>query len=103
MRLYAQAANCLPALLLKMRTDEGDELQLDLHLSSAKGTAEGGPRHSVRQLWVQGMRLLRLTSDWLAVVTFTAAQMGTAWRRGRDLHEWRNIQFYLGGLESGAP
>jgi bud site selection protein 31 len=55
-------ANHAIALLLAMRTDQGDELQLDLHLPRTQGATERGPRRTVRELWLPWMRLKRLIS-----------------------------------------
>lgn len=42
-------------MLLKMRTDEGDELQLDVHMPGTKGADEGGSEYRVCELWMQRM------------------------------------------------
>ena len=46
-----------PALLSSLRSDQRDQLQLDLHLPRAQGPAQGGSDHRVRQLWLQGLRV----------------------------------------------
>lgn len=50
---------CL-VVLSEVCADEGDELQLDLHLPRSESGYEGECRHSVCQLWLQRMRFKRL-------------------------------------------
>jgi hypothetical protein len=49
-------------VLSEMRADEGDQLQLDVHMSGPESTDEGGSGSGMRQLWVQRMCLERLRS-----------------------------------------
>lgn len=44
------------ALLSQMCTDEGDQLQLDMHLPRSQSAAERGSRYPMCQLWLQRMR-----------------------------------------------
>ncbi|KFZ03862.1 hypothetical protein V502_10600 [Pseudogymnoascus sp. VKM F-4520 (FW-2644)] len=46
----------------KVHTDQGDEFQLDVHMSRAEGESEGGPGGGVRELWVQGVCIWGLSS-----------------------------------------
>jgi hypothetical protein len=43
------------AVLPAMRPDEGDELQLDVHMPCSQGADEGGSGGGVCELWVQRM------------------------------------------------
>jgi hypothetical protein len=44
-------------MLLKMCADQGDELQLYVHMPGTEGADEGGPEYRVCELWMQGMCL----------------------------------------------
>jgi hypothetical protein len=46
-----------------MRTNQGDELQLNLHLSRTESTTQGGPGRTVCELRVSWMRVERLIYD----------------------------------------
>lgn len=39
-------------MLLEVRSNEGDELQLDVYMPGSQGSDEGGPGGGVRELWV---------------------------------------------------
>jgi bud site selection protein 31 len=49
--------NFIVAVLPAMRTDQGDEFQLDMHLPRSEGTAEGGSRCTMRELWLPRLRV----------------------------------------------
>ncbi|KFY43049.1 hypothetical protein V494_02123 [Pseudogymnoascus sp. VKM F-4513 (FW-928)] len=72
-------------LLLEVHTDQGDELQLDVHMPRAEGESKGGPGGGVRELWVQGVCI------WGLSCTFTYC-VGRGWlvafcgyREGREV------------------
>jgi hypothetical protein len=47
-------------MLFEMCADEGDELQLDVHMPRSQSTDKGGSGCGMRQLWMQRMRFERL-------------------------------------------
>lgn len=67
-----------------MRADQGDQLQLDVHMSRAQSTDEGrDKRGSVRELWLQRLCFKRLNNC-------------------RTLHQDHDISHYTGvGKKSG--
>ncbi|KFY30067.1 hypothetical protein V493_02150 [Pseudogymnoascus sp. VKM F-4281 (FW-2241)] len=65
------------ALLLEVHTDQGDEFQLDVHMSRAEGESEGGPGGGVRELWVQGVCVWGLSSA--LVLCVERGQFVTLW------------------------
>lgn len=58
-RLFANLLSIV--VLSQVRADQRDQLQLDLHLPRSQGATEGGPGYSVRQLWLQRVRVKRLS------------------------------------------
>jgi hypothetical protein len=44
-------------VLHEVHSDQGDEFSIDMHLQGAARTAEGEPGYTVRQLWVQRVRV----------------------------------------------
>ena len=90
------------ALLPEMRTDEGDQLQLDMYLPRAQGSAEGGSRYPVRQLWLQRMRVFRLNNAWFAVLHIYSGTDGqsTSDDEGIRTTGWACISIWdrLGGI-----
>jgi hypothetical protein len=44
--------NCFTVVLSPLHSDEGDEFQLDVHMSSSEGAVEGGSECGVCQLWM---------------------------------------------------
>lgn len=59
-----EEAGLREAVLSEVHTDEGDEFQFDVHLSRAEGSVEGGAGDTVCELWVQGMRVERLSGAY---------------------------------------
>lgn len=60
-----------------MHTDQGDEFQLDMHMSRAEGESEGGPGGGVRELWVQGVCIWGLSSA--LIMSMEGSQSVTLW------------------------
>ena len=58
-------------MLPTLHTNKGDELQLDLHLSSTQGTVEGGPSNRMCQLRLSRMFIERLGSDARVMAIFS--------------------------------
>ena len=57
-----KSTDFLLALLFEMYTDERDQLQCDMHLSSTQGTIEGGAVNSVCKLRLSRLFISRLKS-----------------------------------------
>ena len=96
------------ALLPTMRTDQGDEFQLDMYLPSPQGTNEGRSSCWVCELWMCGMRLERLR--WQHTTSrekngyecdttrvFDDTNTGVLWWRGRS--QMMDLGLWLGVIE----
>jgi len=75
-----------------VHTNQGDQLQLDLHLPSAERHAEGEPDDPVRELWLQRMLEQRLRSDTICSNTESLAIASDKSMRGLTKDNLRTIE-----------